>query len=493
MCGIAGILDEHASGPPQAGELRTMIETLHHRGPDGYGFFTDAACGLAHARLSIIDLSTGEQPIHNEDRTVWVVLNGEIFNYIELRAQLQAAGHAFYTQSDTEVIVHLYEQHGDDFVHHLNGQFAIALWDQKRSRLVLARDRTGIRPLFHTRHDGRLLFASEIKALFALDGVPRRLDPVALGDTMTYWSTLEPDTVFQGVRCLPAGCLLAIEAGQEHLTQYWDWSFARDSSASTRSIEDWASELRALLIDSVRLQLRADVPVGAYLSGGLDSSAIAALVRLYTGAKLRTFSVAFDDPEFDESGYQEQMAKHLGTEHTRVLCRPGDIARIFARMVWHTEAPVLRTAPAPLMLLSERVRAEGYKVVLTGEGADEVFAGYDLFKEAKIRRFWGRFPQSGIRPLLLRRLYPYLKHSPVAGGAFAERFFGSDLARLDHPCFAHATRWTATRRIWQFFSRNGERSLASAIRSRAPSPASGATSATGRRWAATSISKRIRC
>jgi len=452
MCGIAGILDEHASGPPQAGELRTMIETLHHRGPDGYGFFTDAACGLAHARLSIIDLSTGEQPIHNEDRTVWVVLNGEIFNYIELRAQLQAAGHAFYTQSDTEVIVHLYEQHGDDFVHHLNGQFAIALWDQKRSRLVLARDRTGIRPLFHTRHDGRLLFASEIKALFALDGVPRRLDPVALGDTMTYWSTLEPDTVFQGVRCLPAGCLLAIEAGREHLTQYWDWSFARDSSASTRSIEDWASELRALLIDSVRLQLRADVPVGAYLSGGLDSSAIAALVRLYTGAKLRTFSVAFDDPEFDESGYQEQMAKHLGTEHTRVLCRPGDIARIFARMVWHTEAPVLRTAPAPLMLLSERVRAEGYKVVLTGEGADEVFAGYDLFKEAKIRRFWGRFPQSGIRPLLLRRLYPYLKHSPVAGGAFAERFFGSDLARLDHPCFAHATRWTATRRIWQFFS-----------------------------------------
>jgi asparagine synthase (glutamine-hydrolysing) len=212
MCGIAGILDEHASGPPQAGELRTMIETLHHRGPDGYGFFTDAACGLAHARLSIIDLSTGEQPIHNEDRTVWVVLNGEIFNYIELRAQLQAAGHAFYTQSDTEVIVHLYEQHGDDFVHHLNGQFAIALWDQKRSRLVLARDRTGIRPLFHTRHDGACCSPRDQGAVRA-GWRATTPDPVALGDTMTYWSTLEPDTVFQGVRCLPAGCLLAIEAG----------------------------------------------------------------------------------------------------------------------------------------------------------------------------------------------------------------------------------------------------------------------------------------
>jgi hypothetical protein len=187
------------------------------------------------------------------------------------------------------------------------------------------------------------------------------------------------------------------------------------------------------------------------------------------------------------------MAKHLGTEHTRVLCRPGDIARIFARMVWHTEAPVLRTAPAPLMLLSERVRAEGYKVVLTGEGADEVFAGYDLFKEAKIRRFWGRFPQSRIRPLLLRRLYPYLKHSPVAGGAFAERFFGSIWPGSIIPALRMPRGGPPHAGSGSSFPRNGERSLASAIRSRAPSPASGATSATGRRWAATSISKRIRC
>ncbi len=452
MCGIAGIFNVAEGPPPRRESLASMIEAVHHRGPDGYGFFQDRRCGLAHARLSIIDLSGGDQPIHNEDRSVWVVFNGEIFNYIELRRDLEQRGHRFYTQSDTEVIVHLYEQYGTDFVDHLNGQFAIALWDQEQQRLVLARDRTGIRPVFYTRSRGRLVFASEIKALLALTEIPRRLNLPAVGDVMTYWAALSPDTIFDGVESLPPGHLLILESGRERLVKYWDWMFPAQAPRTDRTAESYAEELRALLGDAVRLQLRSDVPVGAYLSGGLDSSVIAALVKLHNRAALRTFSVAFEDAEFDESSFQSEMAAHLGTEHTSVLCRTSDIAAEFPRVIWHTETPILRTAPAPLMLLSAMVRQSGFKVVLTGEGADEVFGGYDLFKEAKVRRFWARFPKSKVRPRMLERLYPYLRHSPAASRGMTERFYAQGLDQAQQPCFAHIPRWATTRRSWQFFS-----------------------------------------
>ena len=453
MCGIAGIVDLTGNRPPERQELASMITTLHHRGPDGYGYFDDARCGLAHARLSIIDISGGNQPIHNTASDVWLVFNGEIFNYIELRAELEAQGHRFYTRSDTEVIVHLYERHGLDFVHFLNGQFAIALWDQRQRRLVLARDRTGIRPLFYTRHRGRLIFASEVKAIFASGDVPRKLSMTAIGDVMTYWSALGPATIFEGIESLEPGHLLVVnDDGSERRVRYWDWDFAHQDSVGTRAVDSYVEELRELLVDAVRLQLRADVPVGAYLSGGLDSSAIAALVRQYNKAPLRTFSVAFEDAEFDESGFQQSMADHLGTHHTSILCRKGDIAEAFPRVIWHTETPILRSAPTPLMLLSASVRKQGFKVVLTGEGADEVFGGYDLFKEAKIRRFWARQPQSRWRPRLLDKLYPYLRHSPASARAMNDRFYGAGLDRTAHPGFAHEPRWTTTRRSWQFFS-----------------------------------------
>jgi asparagine synthase (glutamine-hydrolysing) len=453
MCGIAGIVDLTGHGRPTRHELESMITALHHRGPDGYGYYEHDRCGLAHARLSIIDISGGNQPIHNPARDVWVVLNGEIFNHVELRAELEAQGHRFYTHSDTEVIVHLYDRHGLDFVQFLNGQFAIALWDQKRQRLLLARDRTGIRPLFYTRQHGRLIFASEVKAIFTSSDVPRRLSLPAIGDVMTYWSTLAPATIFEGIECLEPGHLMVVDGdGSERRIQYWDWDFSRQDSPGTRAIDSYVEELKGLLGDAVRLQLRADVPVGAYLSGGLDSSAIAALVRQYNKAPLRTFSVAFEDAEFDESDFQQRMAEHLGTEHTRILCRQADIAEAFPRVIWHTESPILRSAPTPLLLLSASVRAHGFKVVLTGEGADEVFGGYDLFKEAKIRRFWARRPQSRWRPRLLDKLYPYLRHSPASARAMTDRFYGAGLERTAHPGFAHEPRWTTTRRSWQFFS-----------------------------------------
>jgi asparagine synthase (glutamine-hydrolysing) len=429
-----------------------MIHAVHHRGPDGYGFYSHERVGLAHARLSIIDLAGGDQPIHNEDRSLQVVFNGEIFNYVELTDQLKKQGHRFYTRSDTEVIVHLYEEYGEAFVEHLNGQFAIALWDDKNERLVLARDRTGIRPLFTVETGGRLFFASEVKSLFAHPAIPREINLTALQEVFTFWTTLPPNSLFESVKMIPPGHLMAIDSEGKRLTRYWDWSYPNEGIDSTKSLADWSEELKALMIDSVRLQLRSDVPVGAYLSGGLDSSVLTSLIKNFTDTPLRTFSIGFEDEEFDESGFQQDLVDYLGTNHTHVLCKRSDIGAAFPRVISHTESAIVRTAPTPLMLLSAAVREAGYKVVLTGEGADEVFGGYDIFKEAKVRRFWSHAPDSHWRPLILQRLYPYLKHSPTASGDFSKRFFQQGMEHLDEPYFAHIPRWATTQRVMQFFS-----------------------------------------
>ncbi|MBJ7574526.1 asparagine synthase (glutamine-hydrolyzing) [Luteimonas sp. MC1828] len=455
MCGLAGYLGAGIAAHDARAVLASMITTLAHRGPDGYGFHVSEGVGLAHARLSIIDLATGAQPMASPDAQVWIVFNGEIFNFIELRARLEAQGHVFHTRSDTEVIVHLYQRHGDAFVDHLNGQFAIALWDGSRRRLVLARDRLGIRPLYYTRARGALWFASEVKALFAALPGHACIDPTGLAQALTLWAPLDPDTVWQGVATLPPGHLLTIEAdGRERLRRYWDWTFpdASDPVRHWHDIDQAAGELRERLVDAVRLQLRADVPVGAYLSGGLDSSGIAALIRTATNTPVRTFSVAFAQREFDESRHQQAMVRHLGTDHTTLHVGSSDIGLAFRRFIAHAETPVLRTAGVPLMLLADDVRRQGYRVVLTGEGADEVFAGYDLFKEAKIRRFWSRQPGSSARPRLLGRLYGYLANSPSSNPAFAAAFFGQGMEHIDRPVFSHVPRWTTSGRALRFLS-----------------------------------------
>jgi asparagine synthase (glutamine-hydrolysing) len=449
MCGIAGWVS--FSGATERPDLSRMIATLRHRGPDGTDYFKSPQCGLANARLSIIDLETGSQPMANEDQSVWTVMNGEIFNYIELSTELKNLGHRFRTRSDTEVIVHAYEEYGDDFVSRLVGQFAIALWDTRSECLLLVRDRVGIRPLFYFRSSAALLFASEIKAILTVAPEAARLDEQGLAQTLTFWGTVGQRTVFKGVHSLPPGCLLRIANGSERLEQYWDWLYPEGAGRSDVTLDEAADQLRGLLRASVRQQLRADVPVGVYLSGGLDSSGIAALATERV-AGLRTFSVTFDDPEFDESIYQRQMAEHLGVEHSVLRCTSRDIGEVFPDLIWHTESPVLRTAPAPLMLLSRYVHESGFKVALTGEGADEVFAGYDLFKEAKIRRFWARRPDSAWRSALFARLYPYLMLSPVSNRHFARIFFGQRLTDVDYPFYAHLARWATTRGILNLLS-----------------------------------------
>lgn len=451
MCGIAGAVIIDRNSRARLPDLACMIGTLRHRGGDGLNYYRAPLCGLAHARLSIIDLETGGQPMANEDETVWAILNGEIFNYIEFRAELQALGHRFRTRSDTEVIVHAYEEYGERFVERLSGQFAIALWDVRRERLLLARDRVGIRPLFYVRSEGLLLFGSEVKALLAVAPEKAALDAQGLAQVFTFWGTVGSRTVFKDVQSLVPGHLLIVEKGSERLERFWDWTFPAAPGRADLSLEAAAEQLRALLEGAVREQLRADVPVGAYLSGGLDSSGITALARRVAG-RLQTFSITFDDSEYDESGFQRQMADHLGVTHSAMHCSYRDIGKIFPDLIWHTESPVLRTAPAPLMLLSRHVHEAGFKVVLTGDGADEVFGGYDLFKEGKIRRFWARFPESHWRSLLFAKLYPYLGHSPVANRHFARRFFGKRLDEVGNPFYGHLTRWSTTRGISRLLS-----------------------------------------
>ncbi len=447
MCGIAGYFGNPQTPQPPELLVRRMVAAIRHRGPDESGVHIEAGVGLGHARLSIIDVASGQQPMANDERDVFVTFNGEIFNFVELRRDLIARGHVFRTDSDTEVIIRAYEEMGPDCVNAFNGDFAFALWDRRRRRFMLARDRMGVRPLFYAWRRGCLYFASEAKALFEVPQVRPEIDPVALDQTFTFWFPLAPRTAFKGVCALPPANLLIATPDEVVVRPYWrlDYPDAGDAEALDRRDEaDIAEEVRDLLTDATRIRLRSDVPVGAYLSGGLDSSIIAAIVHRIQPERLRTFSVTFESAEFDESAFQFAMVRALGTDHMAVPCRAADIGRMFPDVIRHAEQTLLRTAPAPLFALSKLVRDNAFKVVLTGEGADEVFAGYDIFKEAKLRRFSAAQPKSEWRQLLFQRLYPYLPALKGQSQSYRNAFFGAGLDTTDDPLFSHLPRFRTT-------------------------------------------------
>jgi len=458
MCGIAGVLNLDQSSGVTELSVRQMLALIRHRGPDEFGILLDDGLGLGSARLSIVDLSQGQQPISNEDGSLWIVFNGEIFNYLELRPELEQRGHRFRTRTDTEVLLHLFEEHGPACLSRLNGQFAFAVWNARRRELFLARDRLGVRPLYYTVADGSLVFGSEIKALLGSGRVGASLDPIGLDQVFTCWSTVSPRTAFQGILELPPGHWLQASTAGVVLRRYWQIPFAESRAAGVTPDEGTtrrlADELEALLADAVRVRLRADVPVAAYLSGGLDSAVIAALARQAAPGRLSTFSIAFDNPEFDESEPQRRMADFLGTRHEVVQATHADICSVFPEVIWHCETPVLRTAAAPMFLLSRRVQQRGFKVALTGEGADELLAGYDIFKEAKVRRFWAHEPHSSRRRHLLRRLYPDIAGLGRTAPGLLGAFFGEGLSALDSPYYSHAIRWRNGARLRRFFSRD---------------------------------------
>lgn len=464
MCGVAGVLDWRAQAnpvwSPDDGLLGRMADALHHRGPDGRGFLKRPELSLAHTRLAIVDLAGGDQPIFNEDGSIAVVFNGEVFNHIELRAELESLGHRFATRSDTEVIVHLYEQHGDDFVHHLNGQFAIVLWDERRQRLLLVRDRVGIAPLHYrigeTSDEHQLIFGSEVKALLPALVRSPRVNLGALDHIFTCWTPVGGETLFEGIRSLEPGTMLIAETDRDKrllatVRRYWDWRFPLSPDDFLQgSDEALLEELRGRLVDATVIRLRADVPVGAYLSGGLDSSILTSVIHHESDAPLRTFSIGFEDASLDESAQQREMIDFLRARHSRIECRHEDIGQGLMDTVWHTECAVLRTAPVPMRLLSGLVRREGFKVVLTGEGADEVFGGYDLFKEAQLRQFWAREPGSTRRPQLLQRLYPWLAGQSGRSDAFMRGFYGAGLGEPDDLLFSHGPRFDTTSKARMF-------------------------------------------
>ena len=451
MCGVAGYfaLTPRRLAPREV--LSRMVEAVRHRGPDDAGVYYDGRAALGHRRLSIIDLAGGKQPLATADGNLWVTFNGEIFNYVELRDELSARGAQFRTKSDTETILHAYQHFGPDCVQSFNGDFAYGLWDRRNQRLVLARDRMGVRPLYYAVHDGVLVFASEVKSLFRYPGLRPELDPLGLDQCFTFWAPLAPRTAFKGVFELPAGYQLIAENGTIKVAPYWQLRFPARRDARPMSDAQAAEHVEALLTHATRIRMRADVPVGAYLSGGFDSSATTALAKEHN-ERLRTFSLEFEVAELDESPYQRQLVAALRTDHSALRCKGGDIAESFPSVIRHTERPIVRSAPAALFLLSRQVRDHGFKVVLTGEGADEVFGGYDIFKEALVRRFWARQPSSKRRPLLLRRLYPYLGALQAQPLAYLEAFFRTGLDAIDDPLFSHLPRFTLTRKISQFYS-----------------------------------------
>jgi asparagine synthase (glutamine-hydrolysing) len=461
MCGIVGIYDSLDTLHSPEALLKRMLARIQYRGPDESGIYINNNAALGSVRLSIIDIQSGQQPLSTEDGKYWIVFNGEIFNYIELKADLKGRGYFFRTESDTEVLLNAYLEYGSDCLNRLNGQFVFAIWNNEKKELFLARDRVGIRPLFYTQTENNtFLFGSEIKTLFEHPDVKPEIDPVSMSQVFTFWSTITPRTIFKRIFELAPGHFMKISREKKVIQSFWSLKFPVERDACFKgTIHEAAEELEKLLTDAVRIRLRADVQVAAYLSGGLDSSATTALIKKVAPETLQTFSIGFEDGEFDETPYQQEVSKYLGTRHTAFTCTRQDIGNYFPQVVWHSEIPILRTAPVPMFCLSKKVRENNIKVVITGEGADEMLAGYDIFKEGIIREFWSRQPNSKYRPLLLQKLYPYLAQFQGKNKSMLKFFFGYQLQDTSSPFYSHVLRWKNTSGIQNYFSEDLKSSL----------------------------------
>jgi asparagine synthase (glutamine-hydrolysing) len=445
MCGIAGIARRFPTGV-SVKSLGKMAASIRHRGPDGYGFYLGQRVGFAHVRLSVVDLTGGAQPLTNENGQIVVTYNGEIYNHLELRRELEKKGHIFRTHCDTEILVHGYEEWGVELLKRLNGQFAFAIYDRNTETVFIARDRFGVRPLFYAQRNGEFYFGSEIKAILASGEVEASVDRRGIDEVFTFWAARPPRTPFAGIAQLEPGTYGILKDGALWLHRYYELDYPEADAEPADVIE----RLDEIMLRSVGMRLRADVPVGAYVSGGLDSSIIASLAASASPHSLRSFSITFEDPRFDESNFQREVAGNVESIHAIAAITHGSIAQGFPDVLWHTESPLLRTAPVPMYHLAKLTKDNGIKVVLTGEGADELFLGYDLFKEDSVRRFCLRRPTSVGRQCLLDRLYPELM-ARGKGGEFWRRFF-LDAGTPGDPLFSHLPRFLLSARTKEFYS-----------------------------------------
>lgn len=449
MCGVAGIIDYRGKTNTDTA-VGSMLRSFSHRGPDESGVYHSPTATIGNVRLSIIDLQTGQQPLSDISGRYWIVFNGEIFNYIELRKELEKKGLRLKTQSDTEVLVSLFAMYGKSCLNMLNGQFAFAIWDKQKEELFLARDRVGIRPLFYTVCNGVLYFGSEIKAIFRNPEVKRELDPHSLSQIYTFWTALSPGTTFKDIFELSPGHFMTFGRNGIYTEKFWDLNIGPERAAL--SLPEALEQFHELFTSAVRIRLRADVEVAAYLSGGLDSTTTVAYIRDIEPGILNTFSIGFEDKDFDESRYQEEAVRYLNTNHQSITCSSKEIAEAFPKVVWHSETPLTRTAPTPMLILSKLVRDNNIKVVITGEGSDEILAGYDIFREAVIRQFWAKQPGSSLRPMLLKRLYPDIPHLRNASPNILRMFFGYKLEDTGNPLYSHLLRWNNSNHIKKHFS-----------------------------------------
>jgi asparagine synthase (glutamine-hydrolysing) len=395
VCGIAGIVSASSADPVEPAVVARMCAAILHRGPDDHGIHTGPGVGLGMRRLSIIDRSGGHQPIYSEDGGVAVVYNGEIYNYAELRRQLQERGHRFSTRSDTEVIVHLYEEMGRRCVTRLRGMFALALWDERRRSLLLARDRVGKKPLFYARLGPRLIFGSEIKALLQVPELPIRVSPAAIDAYLRFTFVPAPLTIFEDIYKLLPGHTLEYRDGDISTEAYWDLRFPAERSR--RSEAEWQNELLEQLREAVRIRLMSEVPLGAFLSGGVDSSAVVALMAEASGQPVKTFSIGFKDRSFDETHYARVVARRCETEHREQIVEPEGLDTLLPELAWHFDEPFGDSSALPTYYVSKMAK-QSVTVVLTGDGGDEAFAGYSTWRGEKLSQLYGRMP----RPL--RRL-----------------------------------------------------------------------------------------
>ena len=414
MCGIVGVVGSRANREL----VEEMCATIVHRGPDSHGFYLRPGVALGMRRLSIIDLAGGDQPIHNENRTVWTVYNGEIYNFQSLCKDLKARGHCFYTRSDTELLVHSYEEFGDNLCARLRGMYAFALWDDSKQKLILGRDRLGKKPLYYTQVDDSILFASEIKALLCYREVSREIDPVSLDHYFTLGYVPGPRTMFRGIMKLLPGHQMTFSRGQVCIREYWDLSSQESDTPDGEREQEWLEWLDMKLQEAVRLRLVSDVPVGAFLSGGLDSSVLVALMRKHVTGPLKTFSVAFDEPGgYDERQHALEVARHLATDHYEVVVKESP-PELLTKVVHHLDEPIADEAAIPTYLVSEAARQQ-VKVVLTGEGADELFAGYgQYYYIQRLNEIQAHLPQVLIRT---GRLLLPLVPDGGRGGVWLER------------------------------------------------------------------------
>jgi asparagine synthase (glutamine-hydrolysing) len=410
MCGIYGVMDFNRPDAPLAPLLACMGAVIEHRGPDDQGHYVSHGIGLGMRRLSIIDVAGGHQPISNEDESIWLVLNGEIYNFKELRDRLEKKGHRFRTHTDTEVIAHLYEEEGTNVFKFLRGMFAVALWDAERQRLVLGRDRIGEKPLYVRHEPGRLLFASELKSILQVEGVTRQLNFAALEEYLALGYVPAPLTLLEGIEKVLPGHYLVIEKGRVNDHEYWDVPFGQ---VEDRSEEEWIGRVREKLLETVRLQLVSDVPLGAFLSGGIDSSTIVSVMARLTGRPVKTYSIGYDGPHsyYNELPYAKIVADALGTEHHEIVVRP-EVSELLPKLIWHLDEPIADSACLTTFLVSKLAR-ESVTVILSGVGGDELFGGYRRYLGDSVRQWYRLIPgpiRRKVLPALLNRI-PQDRHS----------------------------------------------------------------------------------